>query len=169
MHDAIRQVRSSLGIIVHLIDPHREGATVHNARGALIAGLAMADQKLLIMLQEGAQVQQPLDYRDLIRSYTSAKQIPSLLRDFMRGVVERFQATKFGTLPPPTTPLEKLDLGDVAAENEHLALGDYFVRTAQMRRFGAATHSWLSVGRVAVNPQFFMSSLTNCPAVRITW
>jgi hypothetical protein len=146
LHDAIRQVRSSLGVIVHLIDPHREGASVHNARGALIAGLAMADQKLLIMLQEGAQVQQPLDYRDLIRSYTSAKQIPSLLRDFMRGVVERFQATKFGTLPPPTTPLEKLDLGDVAAENEHLALGDYFVRTAQYEEVRRG-HAQLVVGR----------------------
>lgn len=131
LHDAVRQVRSSLGVIVHLIDNQREGALVHNARGALIAGLAMASEKLLVILQEGEQVLQPLDYRDLIRSYTSAKQVAGLLRDFTRGVVERFQATKFASLPQPKTPLQKVDLGDIAAENERFVLQDYFVRTAQ--------------------------------------
>lgn len=131
LHDAIRQVQSSLGVIVHLISSDRDGHQVHNARGALIAGLALAGQKLLIILQEGQQQPQPLDYRDLIRSYSSAKQIPDLLRGFTRSVVERFQKTKFGTLPPPQTPLQKVDLGDIAAENERFSLPDYFVKTAQ--------------------------------------
>jgi hypothetical protein len=131
LHEAARQVRSSLGVIVHLIDNNRDGATVHNARGALMAGLAMAGEKLLVVLQEGEQAAQPLDYRDLVRSYTSANQIPGLLRDFARGVIERFQATKFASLPQPQTPLQKVDLGDIAAENERFMLQDYFVRTAQ--------------------------------------
>lgn len=131
LHDAVRQVRSSLGVIVHLIDRDRDGALVHNARGALIGGLALASGKLLVMLQEGQQPPHPLDYRDLIRSYTSAKQIAGLLRDFTRSVVERFQATKFASLPEPQISLQKVDLGDIAAENERFTLPDYFVRTAQ--------------------------------------
>lgn len=131
LHDAVRQVKSSLGVIVHLLDQNRKDAAVHNARCALIAGLAMSSEKLVLLLQEGDQQPQPLDYRDLIQSYTSAKQIPGLLQGFTRSVVERFQATKFPSLPEPKTPLQKVDLGDIAAENERFTLKDYFVRTAQ--------------------------------------
>ena len=61
LHDAFRQVTSSLGIIVHLMAPERAGATPHNARCAFVAGLGLANGKHVLMLQE-TQVTQPIDY-----------------------------------------------------------------------------------------------------------
>ena len=56
---------------------------VHNARCALLAGLAMATSKAVLILQEDV-VQQPIDYRDLVASYTTPDQVPQILEAYIR-------------------------------------------------------------------------------------
>ena len=94
LHDAFRQVSSSLGVVVHLMAPERAGATVHNARCAFVAGLALATQKRVLMLQE-THITQPIDYRDVIRCYNSPKAVPDLLIPFIKSVVEMLQGSRF--------------------------------------------------------------------------
>ena len=146
LHDARAEVAQSVGVITHLVDPQREGAQVHNARCALLAGLAMAQQKVVLMLQETV-VPQPIDYRDVVRAYIRAEDIPSLLDRPVRVIVDRLQSNDART-PRPTTDnlLENVDLGEVAAENEITALESYFVPTGQanLARQGRAR---LVVGR----------------------
>src|SRR5687768_3160397 len=57
LHDAYKQVMSSIGIVAHLMDPARNGADIENGRAAFICGMAMAAQKRVLMIQEGFQHQ----------------------------------------------------------------------------------------------------------------
>ena len=52
LNESRKQVSGSVGVFAHLLSPNREGATVHNALCALVCGMAMAQQKVVVMLQE---------------------------------------------------------------------------------------------------------------------
>lgn len=145
MLEAMRQVASSVGVIGHLLSSARRGSRVHNARSAFVAGLALSQQKVVLLLQEGSEPQ-PIDYRDVVRSFSNITQIPRLLESTFQSVVVALQVgstqRSLGTRPV----LQQLDLGDVAAENEINGLRHYFVATgpATQARQG---HARLVVGR----------------------
>ena len=145
MHEAFKQVYPSYGMIAHLIDPGRVGALAHNARCAFLAGMSMAAGRFTLMLQE-TEVWQPIDYRDVIKSYSRASNISDLLIPIIRSVVEQLQETRFVATALPLRQLEKIDLGDLAAENEIGALRTYFVPTAQYNE-AKRGHARLVVGR----------------------
>lgn len=90
----------------------------------------MAIGKAVFLLQEDV-VQQPIDYRDIVASYTSPEQVPRLVEPFIREVINLLQESTLGMAKTPERLLERLDLGDLAAENEIKGLRSYFVRTAQ--------------------------------------
>jgi len=146
LYEATRQVLSSLGVIVHLISRDRIGSIAHNGRCALIAGIAMARGKKVMLLQEGTSVAAAIDYRDIVVLYNDPAQVPDLVQPLLRSIIRSLQATKF--VPPSlaSKPLEKLDFGDLAAENEVSALQTYFVQTAQFAEVKRG-HGRLVVGR----------------------
>lgn len=145
LFEARRQVGGSVGVVANLLDPARDGASVHNGRAALICGIAMAQQKVVVMCQEG-DVRQPIDYRDVVKHYTDPRDLPALLEYPIRQVVENMQRASHAAGPVPTGLLEKVDLGDTAAENEITTLPDYFVRTGQFRQ-ALQGHARLVIGR----------------------
>jgi hypothetical protein len=145
LHEACKQVFSSLGVVVNLVAPHRQGAQSHNARCAFVAGMAMAAGRHTLMLQE-TTVPQPIDYRDVIKSYSDAAKISDILVPLIKGVVETLQETRFVPIALALKPLEKVDLGDLAAENEIKALGAYFVPTGEYNEVKRG-HARLVVGR----------------------
>jgi hypothetical protein len=145
LHEAFRQVSSSMGIVMHLMSPERLNASVHNARCAFLGGLGLAMGKHVLMLQETV-VTQPIDYRDIVRCYDTPRAISDLLIPFIKSVVEMLQESRFIPTSIPLTPLEKVDLGDLAAENEIVALQSYFVPTGQYNQVKRG-HARLVVGR----------------------
>ena len=141
-----RQVDGSVGVIANLLPSDREGGVVHNALCALACGYALAKQKVVLMLQEGS-ASQPIDYRDLVRSYMNAGQVPILVRPVLERVLDFIQT---GSFTPPELKdlgiLRSLDLGDVAAENEIYGLHSYFVTTGQAIQ-ALQGHARLVIGR----------------------
>jgi hypothetical protein len=147
MHEARRQVAGSKGVIADLLDPSRDRVVAHNARSALICGMAMAQQKAVLMLQEELSPQtQPLDYRDVVKPYVNAANVPGLMREFLSNVVELMQVDDVGGEDSGINLLADLDLGDVAAENEIAGLRHYFVRTGQAVQ-ARQGHARLVIGR----------------------
>jgi hypothetical protein len=149
LHEAFKQVHSSLGVVVHSVASARAGSVVHNSRCALVAGMAMAAGKRVLMLQEvdsRSDEKQPIDYRDVVRAYSNPKAIPDLLIPLVKNVVGELQGSRFVPTALPLTPLEKIDLGDLAAENEIVSLGAYFVPTAQFNE-AKRGHARLVIGR----------------------
>lgn len=145
IHEAHRQVLSSTGIVAHLIDPDRTGALAHNARCAFVCGLAMAAERFVLMLQEGMTLQ-PIDYRDVIVPYEDVSVIPYAVSRIVRVTAELLYATPATARSTPQRLLDRLDLGDVAAENEIQALSSYFVRTPQFIQ-ARQGHARLVIGR----------------------
>jgi hypothetical protein len=145
VHEAFKQAVSSRAVILHLLGPSTVGADVHNARCAFIAGIAMAAQRRVAMIQQGFELQ-PIDYRDVILTYDKPTQIADLLTPILGQVIEEIQTTRFVPTTLRLTALEKLDLGDLAAENEIKALDSYFVPTAQYQQ-AKRGHARLVVGR----------------------
>jgi hypothetical protein len=130
LQEARRQVGSSLAVVAHLISPNRQGALVHNARCALVSGIAMATGKIVLLLQE-ERVHQPIDYREVVSEYTNPDQVPGFIDKLVLHVITRLQDVRVRSIKPPEKLLERVDLGDVAAENEIRNLKSYFVGTAQ--------------------------------------
>lgn len=142
---AIQEVDKSRGVLIHLISSQREGAAIHNARCAFIAGLAMASQKLVLMLQEDS-AEQPIDYKDIIVEYQNQNQINSLLTPFFKKLANSHSAPLRTNKTKKLSALESIDLGDIAAENESHSLKSYFVRTGEFDRV-KKKHARLVTGR----------------------
>jgi hypothetical protein len=147
LYEQWKQVRGSFGVIANLLSPKRgEAATVHNALCAFLCGIAMAEEKAVLMLQEESGIRQPIDYGDVVREWDDPRQIQSLIEPTVLKVIERMQSGVAARVGAGAGVLELLDLGDVAAENETEGLQRYFVRTGP---FGRARqgHGRLVVGR----------------------
>jgi hypothetical protein len=140
-----KQVRGSYGVVANLLSPNRRGALIHNALCAFLCGIAMAEQKAVLMLQE-EEVEQPIDYRDLVQPWEDPREIPTLMAPLINQVIERMQDGGEGYAAPPVGLLDQLDPGDLAAENEIVGLRDYFVPTGQFRQ-ALRGHARLIVGR----------------------
>lgn len=148
LYEAVKQVSCSSGVLAHLMSPERSGATAHNSRCAFVAGLAMAMGKHVLLFQEGTTVQ-PIDYRDVVTTYTTTTVIRPAVEKFVRANTKTIIDDK----PDPALPsapqrlLEQIDMGDIAAENEIQALSSqYFVKTPLFLQTRQG-HARLVIGR----------------------
>jgi hypothetical protein len=119
--------------MIHFSAGWREEAAVHNARAALIAGLAHGMQRPLLMLAE-EDYASPIDYRDLLFIGSNVKrvslQVQEWLADLLTPVLKAMQASQ--ALAPVLdlgTELKSLRLGEDIAENEVEELETYFMET----------------------------------------
>ena len=146
LQEARKAVGECFALVGHLLSPDRTGSEVHNARCALVAGIAVASGRGVSLLQEG-HVPQPVDYRQIVKSYDRPSEIPQRLEPILRQTISQW---KDGWVQPrtplPDGLLERLDLGDVAAENESRQLRNYFVRTGQFVQ-AKRGHARLVIGR----------------------
>jgi len=147
LSEARRHVDKSLGVIVHLLGSER-GAVgkVHDGRCAIVCGMAMAQGKVVAMF-DGSSSLGPVDYRDVLIQYGKPSQIKDRLEQPVGAIVKAMQdKTRARVGPVPTNLLKKVDLGDIAAENEISGLQDYFVPTGQSSQ-AKRGHARLVVGR----------------------
>jgi hypothetical protein len=147
INEARRQVNGSLAVVATLLPSGREGHRVHNGLCAFVAGYAVAQQKIVVLLQDGTSGSTPIDYRDIVGTFTSTTQISALLQPTLNRVYDVLQSDRFDS--PEVEGLgilSQLDLGDPAAENEIGGLKQYFVPTGPATR-ARQGHARLVVGR----------------------
>jgi hypothetical protein len=130
--------RGQFPVVCHLTGPNRIGARLHNARYALVAGLALAMGKSLLMLSEGKFLA-PIDYRDLLLQYETATEAAMHLANWKTSIEFDFQQKKqikreHTTHERLATELKGLRVGEYIAENEaNRLVEDYFVETSAYR------------------------------------
>jgi hypothetical protein len=130
-----QQVYSASAVMVHLTSPDLVGALAHNARGALIAGLAHGMKRPLLMLAEkNLMTPAPIDYRELLGQYKTAEAAVSRAGAWLDNNLPEV-AAKTEAVPALrlATELKTLRLGEDVAEHEEDSLGEYFVETASYR------------------------------------
>jgi len=118
------------GTIVHLVSQRRELAWLHNARAALVAGLAAGFERPTLLLAED-DYSAPLDYRDRLKHYESAVQCQEYVSQWLATLVLEAQPDRGGRRLRLVTELRGLKFGEPVAENESDVLADYFIETAQ--------------------------------------
>lgn len=124
-------------VVVHLAAARRSGASAHNARASLVAGLAQGMDKPLLMLAESEYVS-ALDYRDLLFRYSDAASCRTRLDHWLGRTLQPIrgrlaEARDAAAALRLSTELKSVDLGEYVAENEVLGLEDYYVETAAFR------------------------------------
>jgi hypothetical protein len=133
----LSQIGKSYAVIIHLGSEKMVGAQLHWAKSALVAGLALALGRRLLVLGENISLQ-PIDYRDLMRSYKNAHEAETLTKSFISRVepdLVRYRDYTGHDIKTPGAPIGTIlsyaDLGDYVAENEQVGLHNYFVETAE--------------------------------------
>lgn len=124
---------SASAVLLHFESPRKTGHQLHNARLALIAGMAHGfGTNLLMVAEESYEV--PLDYRDLLKRYSSGGEAARLTASWLDGL--GFSRMKLGGRRRShdlAVELKSLTFGEHVAENEVLDLPDYFIETAEYR------------------------------------
>lgn len=127
--DAVRQVASSAGVLLYLMDGDQDTSFIHDTRTLFVAGLAHGMGKPTLILAHGTALI-PLDVRDVVQRFTRSEDIVDHIAAFSLEITEHLQQAD----PTPLkdlTPLQLLQIGDPTAENEMTTLGSYFLRTDQ--------------------------------------
>jgi hypothetical protein len=128
-----QQVTRSFAVITHLTSTERIGNRVHNAKHALVSGIAHGLGKNLLMIADDPYVS-PLDYRDLMYVSKTARECESVVQKWLKDQETLyFKNTTFWDQYKKEREAKKglqaLSLGDPVAENEQTFLLDYFVPT----------------------------------------
>lgn len=127
--DAIRQVASSAGVMVSILDSEQEQSFIHDTRALFVAGLAHGMSKPTLILAH-ATAQIPLDIRDTVKTFTRSEDIVEHIADFSLDITDYLQQEDPTPLRHPS-PLQSLQIGDPTAENEMTTLATYFLNTDQ--------------------------------------
>ncbi len=127
---------NAAGVITHFTSLTRHGARVHNAKQALVSGMAYGFAKPLLMVADEDYLS-PIDYRDLLKNYNSATQAGQLVDEWLRPIeADHLESLKHKVVHAEAVKLAtelsafQLGLGDYLAENEEETLGEYFVETS---------------------------------------
>jgi hypothetical protein len=155
---AIDDISACLGAVIPLLPAQFADSEVHNIRAAFVAGLAVAMNKITLVLQpQGGPA--PLDVRDLVKTFNQTDDIASVIATFALDVTERLQADDPLPLPKGNF-LAELSIGDPVAENEFQTLYSYYIRTDQYKRASRGEANMV-VGRKGAGKTALFSQLRN--------
>jgi hypothetical protein len=149
-----QKLYGAIGFAAHFLSPAREGFRLHNARYALVSGLARGFKIPSLMLTEQHDLLAPIDYRDAMRLYATPAEAARLTNEWLdcvpalrsRGRLK--PKTAYANVVRLATELKDfhLQLGEYVAENEAEHLGAYFVETTAYTDVVNGTHT-IFVGR----------------------
>jgi len=136
VHWYAQQLWDSKGLLAHFCSSAREGFRLHNARYALVCGIARGFGIQSLMISEQDDLLAPIDYRDSLRYYTTPKEAADAVEEWLLpirhedGVVETAKSNRSKALRLATELKDfHLQLGDYIAEDESSTLNSYFVET----------------------------------------
>lgn len=156
-----KNIITSAGVIAALPSVNREGFSKHNARVALIAGMALAYKKRVLLIKEyDEDYSLPIDYRGIVANCQKASQIDQIVGPFIGNVTKSALGSEVKPEKPSTAIIHKVDFGESAAENEIYYLGQYFYKTAQYFKAKQGS-SRLIIGRKGTGKTAIFYSLRN--------
>jgi hypothetical protein len=146
----VQQATAASAVACHLLSTDHRGWELHNAKHALVSGLAHGLGKPLLMLAHDPYIS-PIDYRDLLKVHPTAAAAEGFLDEWISPIVEGYEKR---TIEQETYKAEaraqgelrNIAIGDPIAEFEPNQLTEYFVPTAAYNEALRSKHS-IFVGR----------------------
>jgi hypothetical protein len=134
--------------VIHFAAPRRSNSSIHNARAALIAGIAHGLDKQLLMVAE-EEYDSPFDYQDLLKVHTSGKQLGQIFDAWFAKLNPVVVPSPLQARRDLQTALQQLNFYEYVAEQESDTLDEYFVPTSEYESV-LSSRSVLFVGRKGV-------------------
>jgi hypothetical protein len=134
--------------VIHFSAPRRSNSAIHNARAALIAGIAYGLDKQLLMVAE-EQYESPFDYQDILQIHTSSKQLGQIFDSWFANLNPVVVPSALQARRELQTALQQLNFYEYVAEQESDTLDEYFVPTSEYESI-LSSRSVLFVGRKGV-------------------
>jgi hypothetical protein len=130
----VQQVASAFAIVCHFLSTDYQNWELHNAKHALVAGLAHGRAKPLLMLAHEPYAS-PLDYHDLLRKHRTAAAAESIFAEWSLPYIEQYekriaQAAVYRAEQRAQIGLRDITIGEPVAEFESDSVPDYYVSTA---------------------------------------
>jgi hypothetical protein len=146
----VQQASAASAVVCHLLSTEHKGWELHNAKHALVSGLAHGLGKQLLMLAHEPYIS-PIDYRDLLRIHPTAAAAEAFFDSWISPIVETYEkrAIEQETYEAEARAqgeLRNIAIGDHIAEFESNQLTEYFVPTAAYNEALRSKHS-IFVGR----------------------
>lgn len=148
-----QKLYGAIALATHFLSPARDGFRLHNARYALVSGLARGFDVPTLMLTEQSDLLSPMDYRDAMRYYTTPTEAARETEAWIQPMVlarsePNCARSNYADVLRLATELKDfhLNLGEFVAENESQRLGNYFVETTAYMNVVNGTHT-IFVGR----------------------
>jgi hypothetical protein len=159
----VQQVTSAFAIVSHFLSTEYQGSELHNAKHALVAGLAHGLAKPLLMLAH-EPYPSPLDYRDLLRKHRTAAIAESVFANWSLPYIEQYEKRRAETADyraekQAQTNLRDITVGEPVAEFESDSVPDYFISTAVYTETLRSKYS-LVVGRKGTGKTATLFALT---------
>jgi hypothetical protein len=134
--------------VIHFSAPRRANSNIHNARAALIAGIAYGLGKQLLMVAE-EQYESPFDYQDILKIHSSSKQLGQIFDAWFASLSPVVPPSSIHERRQLQTALQQLNFYEFVAEQEADTLDEYFVSTSEYESV-LSSRSVLFVGRKGV-------------------
>ena len=146
----VQHAASAFAVSCQFLSTDYKNWETHNAKHALIAGLALGFGKPLLMLAHAPYVP-PIDYRDLLRLHDTAAAAEAIYSDWMLPILDAYEnrakdEQQYALEERARGELRNIAIGDPVAEFESDALPDYFVPTAAYNEAMRSKHS-IFIGR----------------------
>jgi hypothetical protein len=125
VHEAIREVALSDGVVTSLIPDKYPESKLHNLRSAFVAGLAHGMGKLFTIIQLG-DVATPMDFREFATECYSKDHIETAIDKFALDALPVIQSGTQRSISGDRSILERIDLGGSVAENELQTIDYYY-------------------------------------------
>jgi hypothetical protein len=159
----VQQVTSAFAIVCHLLSTDYQDWELHNAKHALVAGLAHGRAKPLLMLAHEPYAS-PLDYRDLLRKHKTAAVAESIFADWSLPLVDQYEKRRARTAAYKAEERAQIELRDITvgepiAEFESDSVPDYYVSIAAYTETLHSKYS-LVVGRKGTGKTAMLYALT---------
>ncbi len=146
----VQHVSAAFAVVCHLLSTEYANWELHNAKHALIAGLAHGLSRPLLMLAHEPYAS-PIDYRDLLRTHGTAAKAEAIFSSWLDPLVEvreqrAVEQEHYQLEAKAQGELRSIAMGDPIAEFESNQLTEYFVPTAAYNEALRSKHS-IFVGR----------------------
>ena len=159
----VQQVSSAFAVVCHLLSTEHREWDLHNAKHALVAGLAHGSARPLLMLAH-APYTSPIDYRDLLREHRTAAEAETIFGDWLLQHIDQYekrvaQATAYRAEKGAQRELRDITVGEPIAEYESDSVPDYYISTAVYTETLHAKYS-IVVGRKGTGKTATLYALT---------
>ena len=130
----VNRIGESFAVLMDIGNKDQQDARLHMAKCALVAGIALASGRRLLMLADDLDLK-PIDYRDLLKNYKNAADAARLAADFLNPVKSTARVAserRRGDIVQNRNEerlIGRVELGDNIAELERASLQEYFVKT----------------------------------------